>query len=85
MDTPQPPLSAHRGRAGRLTAPGHHFDTSRSPTREAHSESMKIPMTATATAERAPSRLLNRELSWLEYDARVLELAEDPAVRCSNG
>ena len=41
---------------------------------------MKIPMTATATAERAPSRLLNRELSWLEYAARVLELAEDPTV-----
>ena len=42
-------------------------------------------MTATATAERAPSRLLNRELSWLEYDGRVLELAEDPACRCSSG
>jgi polyphosphate kinase len=27
--------------------------------------------------ESAPSRLLNRELSWLEFNARVLELAED--------
>src|SRR6187431_2513819 len=31
---------------------------------------------ATAT-EPAPSRLLNRELSWVEFGARVLELAED--------
>ncbi len=31
---------------------------------------------ATAT-EPAPSRLLNRELSWVEFSARVLELAED--------
>lgn len=31
---------------------------------------------ATAT-EQAPTRLLNRELSWVEFGARVLELAED--------
>jgi polyphosphate kinase len=29
------------------------------------------------TTEPAPSRLLNRELSWVEFGARVLELAED--------
>jgi polyphosphate kinase len=29
--------------------------------------------------ERAPARLLNRELSWLEFNARVLDLAADPS------
>jgi len=29
------------------------------------------------TTQPAPSRLLNRELSWIEFNARVLELAED--------
>ncbi|MGL6279826.1 MAG: polyphosphate kinase 1 [Gaiella sp.] len=30
--------------------------------------------------ELSESRLLNRELSWVEFNARVLELAEDPAL-----
>jgi polyphosphate kinase len=33
----------------------------------------------TTRLESVPPRLLNRELSWLEFNARVLELAEDPA------
>ena len=28
---------------------------------------------------RRPGRLANRELSWLDFDERVLALAEDPA------
>jgi polyphosphate kinase len=33
-----------------------------------------------ATPAREADRLLNRELSWLDFNARVLELAEDPDV-----
>jgi polyphosphate kinase len=36
-------------------------------------------MTKTQTLSREP-QLLNRELSWLDYDSRVLELAEDESV-----
>src|SRR5690349_17951761 len=61
-------------------SPGHHSVTSRLPTRLAHNESMATPLTTAASTERAPSRLLNRELSWLEYEARLLELAEDPSL-----
>jgi polyphosphate kinase len=41
---------------------------------------MAKPVSTTATTEQAPTRLLNRELSWLEYNGRVLALAEDPSV-----
>jgi polyphosphate kinase len=37
-------------------------------------------VTAAATAAREADRLLNRELSWLDFNARVLELAEDRGV-----
>ena len=37
-------------------------------------------MTAGATTARMGERLLNRELSWLDFNARVLELAEDQEV-----
>ena len=36
--------------------------------------------TSVATAARESDRLLNRELSWLDFNARVLELAEDRGV-----
>ncbi len=37
-------------------------------------------MPAVATAAQEADRLLNRELSWLDFNARVLELAEDRGV-----
>jgi polyphosphate kinase len=36
--------------------------------------------TAAGTVSQEGERLLNRELSWLEFNARVLELAADPGV-----
>jgi polyphosphate kinase len=41
-----------------------------------HASSMRAATTISQEGE----RLLNRELSWLEFNARVLELAADPAV-----
>src|SRR5258705_13452052 len=41
------------------------------------------PMASARTKKRiaaAADRLINRELSFLDYDARVLALAEDPSV-----
>ena len=36
--------------------------------------------TATGTISQEGERLLNRELSWLDFNARVLDLAADPDV-----
>jgi polyphosphate kinase len=37
-------------------------------------------MAATLSRSKSAERLLNRELSWLDFNARVLDLAADPAV-----
>ncbi len=42
--------------------------------------SVAFPMNASILPELPESRFLNRELSWLEFNARVLALAEDPGL-----
>ena len=36
-------------------------------------------------AQFPPDHYLNRELSWLEFNGRVLEEAADPSNPCSSG
>ena len=39
-----------------------------------------VPSAPDDSLREAPERFLNRELSWLDFNARVLALAGDPSV-----
>jgi polyphosphate kinase len=54
---------------------GHQSVTHRSPRNRDH---RLVSLTAQERGAAEGARLLNRELSWLDWNARVLELAEDP-------
>ena len=42
--------------------------------------SNELAPVADAVGDAAADRLLNRELAWLDFNARVLALADDPVV-----
>ena len=71
-----------RGRRGRSRRPNHsgggHIAVS-----AARDSPLRAPREA-APATTPADRFLNRELSWLDFDRRVLELARTQACRCSS-
>lgn len=91
--TPQPPraaapsaqpsvgsIAAHRPQAVRGTVPGLEPDLDADP--DAYEDEGVVG----ADGEELPGdRFLDRERSWLAFNERVLELAEDPATPSSNG
>lgn len=93
VPTPQPPraaapsaqpsvgsIAAHRPQAVRGTVPGLEPDLDADP--DAYEDEGVVG----ADGEELPSgRFLDRERSWLAFNERVLELAEDPATPSSNG
>lgn len=73
-------IAAHRPHAVRGTVPGLEPDLDADP--DAYEDEGVLG----ADGEELPSgRFLDRERSWLAFNERVLELAEDPATPSSNG
>ena len=73
------PTTADRALAARISEP---IDgPAQQPIRDVRPSRPRRPSVRASTR---PELYFNRELSWLEFNDRVLQLAEDPTCRCSS-
>ena len=77
MDTPRRTAAAERAAADAATPPAPPRQAQ--PCASCHPGRESIPRTS-----RIPALYINRELSWLEFNERVLRRRATPRIRCSS-